>query len=117
MVTMTKVESSNIYEVGYDEAKRELHVTFKGNAAVYVYHDVPAEEYKRLATAPSVGKYLNKEIKGVFIFDKRNPERQPEIIDENLCDDCKHVGNTKNIGEDNECTDCSKTDSHFEPKG
>ena len=70
MPEMHKVESSNIDKVGYDEKTRGLHVKFKGNAATYVYADVPVEKFKELKAAKSVGKYLNTAIKGVHVFDK-----------------------------------------------
>lgn len=72
-ILMKKVTSSNIREIGYDDRKNELHVTFIGpNAVVYVYLDVPRKVHKKLMTADSVGGFLNQKIKGQFKFEKRD---------------------------------------------
>ena len=82
MPEMHAVESSNVDQVGYDTEKKELHVRFKGNAATYCYADVPVEKFNELKAAKSVGKYLNKSIKGVHVFDKlpnEHPKESGEI--------------------------------------
>ncbi|MEX2619990.1 MAG: KTSC domain-containing protein [Egibacteraceae bacterium] len=67
---MTYVDSSNLEQVGYDNDNMELHVIFK-DGSLYVYLDVPAQIYEELLVAPSKGSYLNREVKGVYNYDKR----------------------------------------------
>lgn len=62
MLLMKKVFSSHIDEVGYDAAKRELHVSFS-NGQRGVYDNVPADKGGAVVNAPSVGKALHREIK------------------------------------------------------
>jgi hypothetical protein len=61
------VNSSNVSEVGYDEASSTLEVVFK-NSGVYQYFDIPKSEYELLIAAPSIGQYLNQNIKGKYRY-------------------------------------------------
>ena len=61
-IEMTFVSSSTVESVGYDSAAQELHVTFlKGG--YYIYSGVSEELYHGLISAPSVGSYLDQNIK------------------------------------------------------
>lgn len=60
---MVPVKSSNLKEVGYDAAARELHVSFHGNPETYSYEDVPPEEHAALMAASSVGSYYHHNIR------------------------------------------------------
>jgi hypothetical protein len=57
----TQVDSSVVLLVGYDEARRVLKVRFR-NGRTYYYLAVPADAYRELMAAPSLGKYLNEVI-------------------------------------------------------
>jgi hypothetical protein len=57
----TRVSSSNIASVGYDEVSRVLEVEFQ-DGRIYQYSDVPKSEYLGLMNAASHGKYLNEHI-------------------------------------------------------
>lgn len=70
MPDMQYVNSSNIDQVGYEEDQRELHVVFKSGSH-YVYYDVPAETFQQLVDAPSLGSFLNRELKNVYQFSKQ----------------------------------------------
>jgi hypothetical protein len=70
MVDMQWVDSSNLEQVGYDEAKMELYVGFKGGET-YVYQDVPQSIFDQLMTAPSKGSFLNREVKNTYSFYKQ----------------------------------------------
>jgi hypothetical protein len=70
MPDMTYVDSSNIEQIGYDSDSMELHIIFK-DGALYVYANVPVQIYEELLSAPSKGSYLNREVKGVYEYDKR----------------------------------------------
>lgn len=62
---MVQVDSSNIDAIGYDEEAQELHVQFQGGSE-YVYSGVPGDVHERLMSAPSKGRFLNTEVKGIF---------------------------------------------------
>ena len=59
---MTRVKSSNIAGVDYDQAHRILIVRFT-NDTIYRYWDVPQARYAGLLRAKSKGKYFAKHIK------------------------------------------------------
>jgi len=66
---MTSVISSNVAAVGYDEGSSTLQVEFH-NGGVYQYFDVPEDVFTALRDAPSVGQYLNADIKGRYRYSK-----------------------------------------------
>ena len=59
--------STAIEHISYDEAARELHVTFVGGGA-YTYYEVPRQVYAAFRAAPSKGQYLNTNIKDRYDF-------------------------------------------------
>jgi hypothetical protein len=59
--------STAIEHISYDEAARELHVTFVGGGA-YTYYQVPRQVYAAFRAAPSKGQYLNTNIKDRYDF-------------------------------------------------
>lgn len=59
-------DSTCFSEIGYDEYRGVLYVTFRSSGASYVYSEVPNEVWKSLLNAESKGSYYNKEIKGQF---------------------------------------------------
>ena len=61
MMSMYKVNSSNLAEVGYDEGEQILRIIFK-NGGIYEYEGVPITQYYGLLEAESVGKYFNQNI-------------------------------------------------------
>lgn len=64
-----KVESSNMFSVGYDPHKQILEVEFKGGS-VYQYKDCPPESFRALQEAQSKGSYFSKFIKSRFKYEK-----------------------------------------------
>lgn len=58
-ISMSKVLSSNVSAVGYDDTNRLLKVIFKGNSS-YIYSNVEPEIYKTIINSASVGKTLNE---------------------------------------------------------
>lgn len=70
MPDMIYVDSSNVEAIGYDSETGELHVQFL-SGGYYIYHDVPAELFEELKRAPSIGSFLNREIKGVHQFTRQ----------------------------------------------
>ena len=71
METMERiaVRSREIAIIGYDPVNSMLEIAFR-SGRVYHYSEVPAEIYKTLLTAPSQGKYFEKNIKHKFPYQK-----------------------------------------------
>ncbi len=57
------VNSTTIASVGYDPATRELAIEFRHTRDLYLYFDVPPEEYSAFMAAESKGSYLNQVFK------------------------------------------------------
>lgn len=66
---MTKVLSSNIDEIGYDEQNQEVYIRFLNNT-LYVYKGVPEHEYRNLSESPSLGSYLNRNFKNIYPYER-----------------------------------------------
>lgn len=65
MVPMTPVSSSNVRSLGYDSEASELWVAFNGGR-MYVYSGVPEGVLEAALSAPSVGKFINENVKNVY---------------------------------------------------
>ena len=63
---MQKVESSMVKAVGYDSEEGSLHVKFN-NDSIYKYLEAL---FHSLLGAESKGKYINKNVKNLFKFEK-----------------------------------------------
>jgi hypothetical protein len=57
------VDSEAITSIGYDAERRELEIEFADTGDIYLYFDVPAEEYQAFMAAGSKGTYLNQVFK------------------------------------------------------
>jgi YD repeat-containing protein len=66
-VLRTRVESSNIAMVGYDEDDQVLEITFR-DGRVYHFLEVPPERVLSLLRAESKGRFFNSEIKPEFEY-------------------------------------------------
>lgn len=75
---LTRVKSSNVDAVGYDDGVLEVHFR---NGARYRYAGVEAEEYDALLKADSVGRFLNERIKPNYTYE-RLEDRDRELDDE-----------------------------------
>jgi len=64
-----EVESSNIEAIAYVPETDGLLVRFS-SGSVYSYSDVPAEVFEDFKDAGSKGKFLNEQIKGVYVAEK-----------------------------------------------
>jgi len=67
--TPSPVTSSAVRALGYDPRPQVLEVVFM-SGRVYRYFHVPPERYHALRNAPSVGAYLNREIKGRYAYEE-----------------------------------------------
>lgn len=70
MPEMNYVNSSNVEAVGYDDETNELHVQFL-SGGYYIYYDVPRDIFDNLMLSPSIGSFLNREVKNVYQFTKQ----------------------------------------------
>lgn len=59
------VYSSNVSEVAYDADREELLITWK-SGKTSAYSGVPEDVAQSCANAPSVGQFLNSEIKPMY---------------------------------------------------
>ena len=66
---MIMVSSSTIIEIGYREDIQILRVHFL-NGSIYEYNNFPLVEFEQFRNAPSVGTYLNQNIKGKYPYSK-----------------------------------------------
>jgi hypothetical protein len=64
---MEKVNASNITKIGYKNGNVYIGIN---NGPVYVYKDVPEEEYKKLRAAKSLGSYIRLHFRGVYSYKK-----------------------------------------------
>ena len=63
----SRVDSSTIAMVGYDEEQQILEITFR-DGRVYHYLEVPPERALSLLRAESKGRFLNSDIKPEFDY-------------------------------------------------
>jgi KTSC domain-containing protein len=66
-VLRSRVESSTIAMVGYDEEEQVLEITFR-DGRVYHFLEVPPERVLSLLRAESKGRFFNREIKPDFEY-------------------------------------------------
>jgi hypothetical protein len=61
------VTSASVRSVGYDLPTGTLELEFV-NGSIYQYYEVPQPTYAGLLAAPSIGNYVNTQIKPYFDF-------------------------------------------------
>ena len=65
---MPRLSSSAVERARYDEESRTLDIWYSGGDR-YSYLDVPREAYDALLAAPSIGAFVNREIKPRYRFE------------------------------------------------
>lgn len=75
-----KVESSNIESIGYEEETKILIVEFKSGSA-YSYAGVPSIVFKKMLESDSKGRFLNNNIKPIFLATKLKLSEESEEIE------------------------------------
>lgn len=60
-------KSSRILKMSYIKSKRLLTITFN-SGATYEYYDVPTEVIDGITQVDSLGKYFDKNIKGIYNY-------------------------------------------------
>jgi len=73
------VDSSNIASVGHSSFTKTLEVQFH-SGSVYQYFQVPTKVYQEFKSADSLGKYLSKNIKGKFPFDRSSNKKTSVLL-------------------------------------
>jgi hypothetical protein len=58
-----------VESIGYDPEAQAMEVKYH-SGHIYRYEQVPATEHARLLTAPSIGKHLNSNFRGVYASTK-----------------------------------------------
>lgn len=66
---MKLVESSNIWQIGYDAKNQKLYIQFN-EGGLYSYADFPADMWEEFQASGSKGKFFYKAVKGRFDFTK-----------------------------------------------
>ena len=59
--------STAVEHISYDEATRELHITYVGGAT-YTYYGVPRQLYASFREARSKGQFVNQFVKNRYDF-------------------------------------------------
>lgn len=80
-IIMHGVQSSQIKEIGFDQATNTLAVRFNaknGPGSLYHYSGVDAETFEKFKSAESIGAHFGKHIKGAFGFQKINEKKEDE---------------------------------------
>jgi hypothetical protein len=65
MTQMTRIRSTSVAAVGYDEDRHELSVTFV-SGDTYVYAMVPPSVHRELLAAESAGRFVNATVKPTY---------------------------------------------------
>jgi len=66
---MIPVQSSNVTSIGYNEETETLRVAFQ-SGSIYEYYNVPPPIFEQFKSAPSIGSYLNRNIKGFYPYQR-----------------------------------------------
>jgi hypothetical protein len=75
-----QVDSTSIAWIGYDSRRHELEIEFRESGDVYLYSDVPVEEYESFLSAESKGNYLNRVFKPReyrYVIVRKGKKEQP----------------------------------------
>ena len=72
---MPHVSSSAVDRVRHDPATSRLDIWYKGGD-LYSYFDVPAETYRAMLEAPSLGAFVNQAIKPHYRYELEERRRR-----------------------------------------
>lgn len=65
ITTLTKIESSMVYALGFDEKQQILEVVFT-KGGIWEYHGFPKDEYDHLINSRSIGSYMRNCVIGFY---------------------------------------------------
>jgi hypothetical protein len=83
-MNITRVESSTLATIAYDQARELLRLEFRSQA-IYQYLGVPAIVHHALLHAASKGSYFNRAIRGRFPYQRVSREPAATIPAECGC--------------------------------
>ena len=66
LLPLRAVSSTCVQGVGYDENEWVLQLKFVGDGPRYNYFRVPPHEHAALLNAPSLGEYVNRQIRRYY---------------------------------------------------
>jgi hypothetical protein len=66
---LTKVDSTMLYAVGYDEEAQILEVVFR-TGGIYRYFHISRELYEGLMSAESKGQYMHAHVIGYYPYER-----------------------------------------------
>ena len=66
-----QVSSSNIRSIGYELNSKTLEIEFR-DGGIYQYFNVGSNIYNKMISAPSIGSFFHKYIKGKYNWQKVN---------------------------------------------
>ena len=69
-----RVRSSNVQSLTYDGVNKVMQVKFR-NGGTYNYYGVPLEDYNYVLGAESIGRALNRAIKGTYGYERITPKK------------------------------------------
>ena len=72
--TLTKVDSSMVYAVGYDPKEKLLEIVFT-SGEIWRYEKVPADVYEEPRKSNSIGRYMRSNILDCYSEYPVNSER------------------------------------------
>jgi hypothetical protein len=66
MIAWRDVHSKSVFKIGYDIDTEELWVQWRRGGRTSIYSDVPPDVANQAATAWSVGKFLDENVKKTY---------------------------------------------------
>lgn len=72
----TDEQSSNVDEVRYHDGDLSMDVVYR-NGKRYRYKEVPRSIFDAAVEAPSIGSYLNRELKGAYRYEQVDRSSEP----------------------------------------
>lgn len=84
-MTLETVDSRAIHAIGYNAATRVLEIIF-ARGGIYHFAGVPAQIYRRMQQATSLGKFFQTHIKGRYRFRRLDPPRRGSARQMSLLD-------------------------------
>lgn len=73
---LVRFSSQSIHSMGYQPLTKRLQVQFKDEEVVYIYDNVPEEEWYAMKRAIYLDQYFNSVIAGHYPVSKRNNRRE-----------------------------------------
>jgi hypothetical protein len=80
-IHLREVDSRAVAAIGYDEARRELYILYRGERrGLYVYSEVSPSEWHMLQRTSTVGGIVNAHIKTRHSYRRADPSEIEIVI-------------------------------------